>query len=209
MGLFPTDANDLDEVTNANGTTFQYNAADDKWIIITNVDVYSQDEVDALLAALDKYTQAEVDAKLTLYGCEVFPIKHHTSDEYNNMIRLDANGETAGGSFKIHDNIDPSEDIDITFLVYGLNADAAVTCARYVGVYATDKTEAHSYNNVVNAGAANIDTDPINIVSKWTYTLAAASFAADDAVSMWIKLNEASRTIYLVMGYYEYTKLKA
>jgi len=49
MGLFPTDANNLDEVTNANGTTFQYILADDKWIIIPNVDVYTEAEVDALL----------------------------------------------------------------------------------------------------------------------------------------------------------------
>ena len=39
MGLFPTDANDGDEVTNANGTTFKYVAADNKWIIINNITI--------------------------------------------------------------------------------------------------------------------------------------------------------------------------
>ena len=34
MGLFPTDANEGDEVTNTNGTIFKYNAADDRWYII-------------------------------------------------------------------------------------------------------------------------------------------------------------------------------
>lgn len=39
MGLFPTDANDGDEVTNTNGTTFKYVAADDKWIIVNTLTI--------------------------------------------------------------------------------------------------------------------------------------------------------------------------
>lgn len=37
MGLFPTDANNGDKVTNTYGTTFQYVAADDKWIIVNDL----------------------------------------------------------------------------------------------------------------------------------------------------------------------------
>lgn len=49
MGLFPTDAENNDEVTNANGTTFKYVAVDDKWIV-KGVEGYSAAEVDALIA---------------------------------------------------------------------------------------------------------------------------------------------------------------
>ena len=52
MGFFPTDAIDQDEIgPNANGTYFKYIAADDKWIIIPGVDVYSETEVDDLFTA--------------------------------------------------------------------------------------------------------------------------------------------------------------
>lgn len=51
MGLFPTDANDGDEVTNTNGTTFKYVAADDKWIIVNDLTisdlVYDEGDWDA------------------------------------------------------------------------------------------------------------------------------------------------------------------
>jgi len=39
MGLFPTDAGNGDEVTNALGTTFKYVAADDKWIIVNTITI--------------------------------------------------------------------------------------------------------------------------------------------------------------------------
>ena len=40
MGFFPTDANDQDEIgPNVNGTYFKYIAADDKWIIISNLEI--------------------------------------------------------------------------------------------------------------------------------------------------------------------------
>lgn len=48
MGFFPTDAIDGDEIgPNANGSYFKYVAADNKWILIPNADVYSEAEVDA------------------------------------------------------------------------------------------------------------------------------------------------------------------
>lgn len=37
MGLFPTDAGNGDQVTNTYGTTFEYVAADDKWVIVNTV----------------------------------------------------------------------------------------------------------------------------------------------------------------------------
>ena len=49
VGFFPTDAIDQDEIgPNANGSYFKYVAADDKWILIGNADVYSESEVDGL-----------------------------------------------------------------------------------------------------------------------------------------------------------------
>jgi len=60
MGLFPTDAANGTEVTNANGTTFRYNDTDDKWVIISSDEVYTEDEVDALI--VDFCTEAEAHA---------------------------------------------------------------------------------------------------------------------------------------------------
>ena len=45
MGLFPTDANDGDEVTNALGTVYKYNAADDKWYIINAYGILDEDNM--------------------------------------------------------------------------------------------------------------------------------------------------------------------
>jgi len=48
MGFFPTSPNDGDEIgPNTNGSYFKYVAADDKWILIPNADVYTEAEVDA------------------------------------------------------------------------------------------------------------------------------------------------------------------
>ncbi len=48
MGFFPTDAvNDQEVGPNANGSYFKYVAADNKWILIPNADVYTEAEVDA------------------------------------------------------------------------------------------------------------------------------------------------------------------
>jgi len=52
MGLFPTDAVNGQRVTNAKGTVFEYDDVDNKWFIVFTTNVYTQDEVDALIAAL-------------------------------------------------------------------------------------------------------------------------------------------------------------
>lgn len=39
MGLFPTDAVNGQQVTNANGTTFEYVAVDDKWVIVNTLTI--------------------------------------------------------------------------------------------------------------------------------------------------------------------------
>ena len=49
MGLFPTDAVDGQQVTNAKGTVFEFDDVDGKWFIVFATNVYTQDEVDALL----------------------------------------------------------------------------------------------------------------------------------------------------------------
>jgi len=85
MGLFPTDAENNDEVTNANGTTFKYVAADDKWIILNTFTISDliynaanwnanpdaatknaiRDKIELLVASIvDFVTEAEVNAAI-------------------------------------------------------------------------------------------------------------------------------------------------
>ena len=71
MGFFPTDANDEDEVgPNANGSYFKYVAADDKWILIPNADVYSEAEVDAIVADYLPLAGGELSGNITMAGAQ-------------------------------------------------------------------------------------------------------------------------------------------
>jgi len=113
VGLFPTDAVDGQRVTNAKGTVFEFDDVDGKWFIVFTTEVYTQDEVDALLAALDYLTEAEVNAllhpqahdlashstkahaELTDYNAEA-NVKHLTDDQVNALHTI--------YTLEVHDN---------------------------------------------------------------------------------------------------------
>jgi len=70
MGLFPTDAVNGQRVTNTKGTVFEYDDVDNKWFIVFETDVYTQDQVDALVDTKDTKEEAHAYVEATALTME-------------------------------------------------------------------------------------------------------------------------------------------
>ena len=192
VGLFPTDADDLDEVTNANGTTFRYDAGDDKWVIIPNVEVYTEAEVDALIAAVGG-----------LSGIQCFEqIQVRSASSYSNEIQI-LNSQAVSAQFYINsDKIDLTQNLIFHWILRCTSIDATFHTHKY-GSSTLIGAEGHAWN-VWNGVANNWNIAVANRPYDFPHTVLPAEYDDGDAFWMYFVSQEA-RTLNVWMCIVEYT----
>ena len=152
----------------------------------------------------------EVGTGRSTTGIFQVPLSINNGATWNSgCVVLDAVGEDCYVSFTIQGDIDPSE--DIVMKVTHLRADAGgggIQMKLYVAATKTDGSEGLVWNiesatDFTLVGATNAR------YYIHSYTIANAGIAADDAIRILLRHNEAGRDVEIMNIMFEYTKLDA
>ena len=203
MGLFPTDADDNDEVTNNNGTTFKYVAADDKWVIVSTLEIsdvaYNEGTWDANTDAATKNairdkieSMGVLASKQIILPLSIIPEPLTVFGGYR--WQINTAGDDFGASFYCDPNIvDTSKDVEFLFVIEARATDAANAMIKYMAAIKTDDSEAFSWN--VSGGGAfthAMTNTKMSIITVAETTFAAASINGGDTLCCQLRSNDAN-----------------
>jgi hypothetical protein len=167
-------------------------------------------ENSALIHQINKALNAKITADIAThaaiggahgsYGYEQVMLKG--DDIGTQWATVNAVNEWVMASFQVHAAVDASADLLFTFTHRCSSADATVAFRKYIGANALGETYSH---NIHNGTAFNLDSTVANDIYQTSFTLDAADITANDETHVYMRLNEAARTVDIFNCVVRYT----